>query len=223
MTTRGVVGVCGVRADDARRALSPQDERTLTAILDQTAIAIDRSLLVERIRSRAAALEENEKLRTTLLASLSHDLRTPLASITGAVTSLRQLRRQNAGGGPARTCSPRSRRRRGGSARFVANLLDMSRIEAGALEAAARFRRCRRGRARRGRARAQGAFPGTKIATSLAPDLPPIRGDANLLEQVLFNLLDNAQKYGGGSAARPCAAARRRRTSSSPSPTKARA
>jgi two-component system sensor histidine kinase KdpD len=62
----------------------------LISILEQTAIAIDRSLLVVE-SVKAAALEENEKLRTTLLASLSHDPRTPLASITGAVTSLRQL------------------------------------------------------------------------------------------------------------------------------------
>ena len=53
--------------------MSPEDERALTAMLEQTAIAIDRSLLVgEAVRS--AALEENEKLRTTLLSSLSHDL-----------------------------------------------------------------------------------------------------------------------------------------------------
>ncbi len=90
VTPRGVVGVCGIEPKNASEPFSSQDDRTLTSILDQTAIAIDRSLLVgESIR--AAALEENEKLRTTLLSSLSHDLRTPLASITGAVTSLREL------------------------------------------------------------------------------------------------------------------------------------
>ena len=98
---------------------------------EQTAIAIDRSLLVKD-SVKTAALEENEKLRTTLLASLSHDLRTPLASITGAVTTLRQF---------GETMAPAQRQDLLASieeeaarlTRFVANLLDMSRIEAGAL------------------------------------------------------------------------------------------
>ena len=89
-TPRGVVGVCGFQPKSPQEPVSPEDERALTAMLEQTAIAIDRSLLVgEAVRS--AALEQNEKLRTTLLSSLSHDLRTPLSSITGAVTTLRQL------------------------------------------------------------------------------------------------------------------------------------
>ncbi len=146
---------------------------------------------------KAAALEENEKLRTMLLASLSHDLRTPLASITGAVTSLLQLGDK----------IPENDRRdllisieeeAGRLSRFVVNLLDMSRIESGALsprrelvDVADVIRgavdRCRK------------VFPGQQISLSIARDLPPIRGDLNLLGQVLFNLLDNAQKYGGDS------------------------
>ena len=84
--------------------------------------------------------------------------------------------------------------------RFVANLLDMSRIEAGAL----RPRRDYVDVAEVVRAaveRARKVFPDQQIATNLARDLPFIKGDANLLEQVLFNLLDNAQKYGGGAGA----------------------
>ncbi len=197
VTPRGVVGVCGVQPKRGDEPISPQDDRTLSSILDQTAIAIDRAQLMEH-SIRAAALEENEKLRTTLLSSLSHDLRTPLASITGAVTSLREL-------GDKMSASDRQdllasiEEEAGRLSRFVKNLLDMSRIEAGALE----VRRdwvdvadAVRGAAQRARK----AFAETKIAISVAPNLPFIRADANLLQQVLFNLLDNANKYGGGAA-----------------------
>jgi len=198
ITPRGVVAVCGFEPRTKDRPISPEDERALTAILEQTAIAIDRSKLIGEA-VRAAALEDNERLRTTLLASLSHDLRTPLASITGAVTTLRQL-------GDQMTSAERQdllvsiEEEAGRLTRFVVNLLDMSRIESGAMTVKRDFvdvadivrtsvERCRR------------AFPNFAIETSLARDLPFMRGDANLLEQVLFNLLDNAQKYGGEEGA----------------------
>lgn len=197
-TTRGVVGVCGFEPKMSAEPLSAQDERMLTAILEQTAIAIDRSLLVDE-SVKAAALEESEKLRTTLLASLSHDLRTPIASITGAVTSLRQL------GDKMPVADRRDllvsiEEEAGRLSRFVTNLLDMSRIESGALAprrdivdvtevVRAAVARCKK------------IFPDQKTAVSLAADLPAIRGDANLLGQVLFNLLDNAHKYGGAAGA----------------------
>lgn len=198
VTPRGVVGVCGIEPKNVSEPFSPQDDRTLTSILDQTAIAIDRSLLVgESIR--AAALEENEKLRITLLSSLSHDLRTPLASITGAVTSLREL---------GDKMSPQDRQdllasieeESGRLTRFVKNLLDMSRIEAGALEVRRDWVDVADA-VRSAKERARKTFPNQKVALSVAPNLPFIRGDANLLQQVLFNVLDNAHKYGGGSDA----------------------
>ena len=195
-TTRGVLGVCGLSPNNRETPFSVEAENTLAAILEQTAIAIDRSVLV-REAVRIAAIEENERLRTTLLASLSHDLRTPLASITGAVSTLRQLGHR----------MPEAERQdllvsieeeAGRLSRFVANLLEMSRIESGALKVrndwvdVADVIRAAAERARK-------ILPGANPTLSMAPNLPPMRGDANLLEQVLFNLLDNAQKYGGGA------------------------
>ena len=194
VTPRGVVGVCGFEPADPATPISPEHESALGLILEQAANAIDRSTLANEA-VKTAALVENEKLRTTLLASLSHDLRTPLAAITGAVTTLRQF-------GDAFTQDQRRdllasiEEEAGRMSRFVANLLDMSRIEAGALKPkrdlidVAEVIRAAVERAKK-------AFPERPVSVSLARDLPEIRADANLLEQVLFNLMDNAQKYGG--------------------------
>jgi len=198
LSPRGAVGVCGFTPKAPDAPLAPEQERELTALMEQMALAIDRSLLIGEA-VRAAALEDNEKLRTTLLSSLSHDLRTPLSSITGAVTTLRQF-------GPQMSEADREdllasiEEEAARLSRFVANLLDMSRIESGALK----LRRdviepseCVRAAAERSRK----AFPRFRIETSLARALPFIQGDAQMLEQVLFNLLDNAHKYGGDGGA----------------------
>jgi len=194
MAVGGAVAVCGFEPISRDAPMSPQDERAIAAILDQTAIALDRARLSQEA-IRAASLAENEKVRDALLTSLSHDLRTPLASISGAASSLRDLGdRMSATDRADLLASIEEETAR--LSRFVANLLDMSRIEAGELrmrrEAVdvsevvhAAIERCRK------------AFPQAAIRASLAPGLPPVRGDARLLEQVVFNLLDNAQKYGG--------------------------
>ena len=197
-TPRGVVGVCGFEPKSAKDPMTPEDERALNAILEQTALAIDRALLVSEA-VRTAALEDNEKLRTTLLASLSHDLRTPLSSITGAVTTLRHL-------GDKMSVAEQQdllaaiEEEAARLSRFVANLLDMSRIESGAIKVRedyldpADIIRTAVERVRK-------VFAEFPVDMSLARDLPFIRGDADLLEQVLFNLLDNAHKYGGEAGA----------------------
>ena len=198
VTPRGPVGALGFEPMARGEAPTPEFERALNAILEQTALAVDRSLLIGEA-VRAAALEDNEKLRTTLLASLSHDLRTPLASIAGAVSTLRQLRDKLS---PAKADelleSVEEETER--LTRFIANLLDMSRIESGALKVKQDYvdiADCIRAAVERGKK----SFGGSSVETSVAADLPYIRGDAHLLEQVLFNLLDNAHKYGGGAGA----------------------
>ncbi|MBT9373307.1 sensor histidine kinase KdpD [Rhizobium sp. CSW-27] len=190
----GVVGVCGV--ETAGAVLDLHEERVLAAILDQTTLALDRARLLKESVAQAARLE-GERYREALLSSLSHDLKTPLATITGAVTSLRELGgRMDA---ESRDDLLQSIEEEGSRLnRFVANLLDMTRVEAGTLKpsqdwvdvadvvqsAVERIRR---------------QAPGHAIETGIAADLPLIEADGVLLGQVLFNLLDNAVKYGGDS------------------------
>ena len=198
IAARGPIAVCGFEPHSADEPITAEDERALTAILDQTAIALDRALLA-REAVNAATMQENEKVRDALLDSLSHDLRTPLASIAGAATSLRAL---------GDKMSPSERLELLSSieeetarlARFVANLLDMSRIEAGGLKVnrdLVDVADVVQGAVERSRK----AFPKQPVKVSLAANLPFVRGDDKLLEQVLFNLLDNAHKYAGDTGA----------------------
>ncbi|MCF6371225.1 sensor histidine kinase [Rhizobium halophilum] len=187
----GIVGVCGI---EHREDLDLNAERALTAILDQTAIALDRARLAEETVQQAARLE-GERYREALLSSISHDLRTPLATITGAVTGLRQL-------GERMTAENRDdllqsiEEESGRMSRFIANLLDMSRIEAGTLKPKQEWMDVT-DVVQSAVERTRKYAPGRLIETGIAPDLPLIRGDSVLLSQVLFNLLDNAVKYGG--------------------------
>jgi two-component system sensor histidine kinase KdpD len=198
LAARGAIAVCGFEPHSADQPINAEDERALTAILGLTAIALDRALLA-REAVNAATMQENEKVRDALLDSLSHDLRTPLSSIAGAASSLRAL---------GDKMSPDERvellssieDETGRLARFVANLLDMSRIEAGGLKVArdlVSIADVVQGAVDRSRK----AFPGEPVRVSLAPNLPFVRGDDKLLEQVLFNLLDNAHKYAGEAGA----------------------
>lgn len=188
------LGVAGLIMGPRDVPLGPDEERTWVALLDQAAIAMDRARL-NRESALASVAREGEKVQAALLSSLSHDLRTPLASITGAVTSLRQL-------GDKMSAASRDdlllsiEEEAGRLNRFVANLFDMTRIEAGMMKA------------RRepidlaaiidaSAIRARKLHPDLVIDLSIEADLPKALGDAAMLEQVLFNLLDNARKYGG--------------------------
>jgi two-component system, OmpR family, sensor histidine kinase KdpD len=198
LAARGAIAVCGFEPHSTDEPITAEDERALTAILDLTAIALDRSLLA-RESVNAATMQENEKVRDALLDSLSHDLRTPLSSIAGAASSLRALGDKMS---PAERIELLSsiEEETGRLARFVANLLDMSRIEAGGLKVnrdLVSIADVVQGAVERSRK----AFPGDPARVSLAPNLPFVRGDDKLLEQVVFNLLDNAHKYAGDRGA----------------------
>jgi two-component system sensor histidine kinase KdpD len=188
----GIVGVCGYRF--AQGPLDSAEQRIFEATIHQTAIAIDRAELSRTIVDQAAKLA-GDRFRSALLSSISHDLKTPLATITGAVSSLKELgERMSAESRRDLLASIEEEAER--LTRFLGNLLDMTRIEAGTLEAKAEWIDVRE-IIHQTIERALKYFAEAKIETSLAHDLPLIKGDSVLLGQVLFNLIDNAVKYGG--------------------------
>jgi two-component system, OmpR family, sensor histidine kinase KdpD len=191
-TGRGAVGVVGIDSDRPGPLLSPDQRRLLDALADQTALAIERVNLADDL-DRARIVAETDRLRSALLTSLSHDLRTPLASILGSATSL-----DSYGGrlderttkeliGTIREEAERLNR-------FIANLLDMTRLESGAIEPRIAPHDLAElvGSALE---RASKILAWHRVALDLPADLPMLELDPVLFEQVLFNLLDNAAKY----------------------------
>jgi two-component system, OmpR family, sensor histidine kinase KdpD len=191
-TGGGKVGVLGLQRPDDKTLFTPDERRLLDALNDQTALAIERARLVEQV-DEAKVVAEADKLRVAMLTSLSHDLRTPLASILGAATSLLA----NLGlYDRARTEELLTTIREEGERldRFVGNLLDMSRLEAGALGVKTQWTDTAEiveGALKRLARRLSGHL----IVQELARDLPFAKADPLLLEQALVNLLDNAAKY----------------------------
>jgi two-component system sensor histidine kinase KdpD len=195
---KGSIGAVGIDPGDADDAMSDAVIATIQSFVEQAAVAIERITLVEQA-SKAETAAEGERLRAALLSSISHDLRTPLASILGSVTSLRTL-------GDRMSKSDRNEllatieEEASRLSRFVSNLLDMTRLEAGAIDIRHDWVDVRDVVASAVE-RARKSFPQRKINTTIPDKLPLIRGDAALLEQVLFNLLDNAHKYSGPGSA----------------------
>ncbi|UTD30013.1 sensor histidine kinase KdpD [Bradyrhizobium sp. WD16] len=191
-TGRGAIGVVGIDSDRPGALLTPDERRLLDALIDQGALAIERVRLVEDIDQVKRAIEA-DRLRSALLTSISHDLKTPLSAVLGSAGALRDLGDKL---GPAEradllgTIIDEAERLN----RFIANLLDMTKLESGAVTPNAAphdmheivstaLRRAGRILARH------------KIELKLAADLPMVAVDAVLFEQVIFNLLDNAAKY----------------------------
>lgn len=189
-TARGVVGALGLARDDGQPPVGRGREALLDTILDQVALALERQQLAGEV-AEVARLREQERLRGALLASLSHDLRTPLTSILAAAA---QLRREG-GRDDAMLDTLDAEARR--LDRYVANLLDMVRIEAGALrlrpepvdltDAVAAVLRD---------LRPDATAPAVHV--EVAPDLPLVRLDPTLLHHCLLNLVDNALRHGAG-------------------------
>ncbi|WP_370677701.1 ATP-binding protein [Pleomorphomonas sp. PLEO] len=190
---RRPVGVLGVEVDH-EGALDDDEVALLHALAEQAASAIDRAAL-SREADRARTEAETERVRNTLLASISHDFRTPLASILGASTSLIDFGdrlRPDQRADLLSSIREESERLDG----MVRNLLSMTRLEAGALDLRKDWvdigeileRLVDQGR-RRGM--------GGKIKLAVAQGLPLVRADASLIEQALANVVANAARHGG--------------------------
>jgi two-component system sensor histidine kinase KdpD len=191
-TARGVLGVIGVAPGDQPRRLSAAQRRLFDAFASLAATAIERAQLADAARS-AQLHAETEKLQTALLNSISHDLRTPLVSITGALTSLEQD--GAALDEPTRQALIENAREETDRLnRLVGNLLDMTRLEAGALHIV---------RTPSDIEDAIGSalelldrpLEGRTVRVDVPPDVPLVPMDFMLIVQVLFNLIDNALKY----------------------------
>ena len=187
-TVRGQLGVLGVRAAPERPVDGPTLQ-TLSALADQAGVALERVRLANEA-ARSAAMDETQKLRTALLNSLSHDLRTPLTGIRGAAETL-QLgwERMDTAGREDLLASIQEDTAR--MTRFLGNIMDLTRLESGAIQprlAATPLPELIDAAVAR--------VPGLDtVAIRLADGLPAARADAALLEQVLVNVLDNAQRY----------------------------
>jgi two-component system sensor histidine kinase KdpD len=191
-TGRGAVGVMGIDSDKPGPLLTTDQRRLLDALRDQGALAIERVRLVEEM-DRVERAAETERLRSALLTSISHDLKTPLASILGAAGALRDLGERLSDAEKTdllATIIDESERLN----RFIANLLDMTKLESGAITPNVALHDLGEivGSALR---RASRILSRHHIELELASDLPMLELDAVLFEQVLFNLLDNAAKY----------------------------
>ncbi|MEI6775895.1 MAG: sensor histidine kinase KdpD [Chloroflexales bacterium] len=197
--SRATVGVVGLRPANHQRFLSPEQVHLLETFISQTALAIERATLAEEA-AHATVAAETERLRSALLSSVSHDLRTPLAIIAGSLTSLAQ------GGDDldsatraelVQTASEESQRLN----RLLSNLLEMTRLEAGAVHVRKEWQPLEEvvgvavARVAQGET-LPGRLPGEhSLRINLPPDLPLIPLDGILIEQVLVNLLDNAVKH----------------------------
>jgi two-component system sensor histidine kinase KdpD len=194
-TGRGAIGVVGIDSDKPGPLLTPDQRRLLDALIDQGALAIERVFLVEDV-DRAKRTIEADRLRSALLTSISHDLKTPLAAVLGAAGALRDLSSALTDAEKAdllATIIDESERLN----RFIANLLDMTKLESGAIVPNATLHDLGEiiGSALR---RASKILARHRVELDLAPGLPMLNLDAVLFEQTLFNLLDNAAKYSPG-------------------------
>ena len=190
----GVIGVLGVRAADPVRFEDPTLLQLLETFAGQAALALERAQLAERAQREEVEVEA-ERLRTALLSSLSHDMRTPLGAITGAASSLLDA----SGGTPLREPARRELLQSildeaNRMNRLIGNLLDMIRLESGALQVHKEWQPLEEpvGVALIRLAERLKEHP---VHVSLPPDLPLVPMDGVLIEQVFVNLLENAAKY----------------------------
>lgn len=197
-TTHGTVGVLGAKPTSQGDLLAPEQRQFLDAYANLAALAIERAQLDEQA-SQAQVLRATEKLQTALLNSISHDLRTPLASISGALDSLTEAEQEGDSlihlDRPARLDLLENAREQAGRLnRLVGNLLEMTRLDAGVIK----LNRMESdipdiiGAALASMKEHLASHP---ICVAAPADLPAVQIDFVLIEQVLVNLLENAAKF----------------------------
>jgi two-component system sensor histidine kinase KdpD len=186
-----VFGVLGIPLTDPGEFRDPARRRLLEALAGQTAVALERLDLAEQAR-RTEVEVEAERLRGSLLSSLSRDMRTPLASMEGAASRL--LQEEQLDPNTRRELATMIVQESHQMGRLVANLLNMIRLESGALQVQKEWQLLSDvfGVAL---LRAEEQLAAHPITTHFAPDLPLVPVDEILLEQVFVNLLDNAAKH----------------------------
>lgn len=194
--SRETIGVLSLAPRNAGRLRDPGQFLLLETFANQIALALERATLVEQAHEAHLRME-TERLRSSLLSSISHDLRTPLATITLAASSLLW----RTGG-----LDPESQRELEESiydeserlARLVDNLLNMTRLESGIQ--ARKVSQPLEDVVGAALARLERRLHGRSLTTSFPDDLPLVLIDDVLIEQVLINLLDNAIKYTGSES-----------------------
>jgi two-component system sensor histidine kinase KdpD len=191
-TSGRVVGVMGMKMENGAELLAPDRRRLLEAYSSQAALAIERVYLAQKAE-QAQLLQATDRLERSLLNSISHDLRTPLSSITGALSSLR-YEGNTPDGESRRELIELAWEEAERMDRFVRNLLDITRLEAGALKIKKEpydvqdlLGSCL--------ASLEPRLKGRKIEVNLPPSLPLVPMDSVLMAQVIMNVLDNALKY----------------------------
>src|SRR2546428_423935 len=190
-SSRGVVGVVGIRPAEPHAFDAPEQAHLLETFVSQVAGAVDRALLAEEAQTAQVRVEA-ERVRNALLSAVSHDLRTPLTAITGAASAaLEGEARIDAVTRRELLESIRDEAER--LNRLVNNLLDVTRLESGSLQLRREWIPVEE---LVGVALARLAKPlsDRKVTTRLPEDLPPVHVDGLLVEQVFINLLENATK-----------------------------
>ena len=189
MRTRGVLAI---RPAQQRWLLIPEQVQQLDTLARQIAIALERVHYVE-IAQQSLVQMESERLKSTLLAAISHDVRTPLTALIGLAESLQHakplLSAEQAEIAQAMTWQARQ------LSALVTNLLDMARLQDGGINLRKDWQSPQEVVGSSIRA-AQHALQGHIVQTDVPADLPLVEFDAALMERVFVNLLENAAKYG---------------------------
>ena len=191
LTSKGTVGVLGLYPSSNRQPMSPEQLHLLETFTNQTALAIERARLSEETE-RSQLQIETERMRNTLLSSVSHDLRTPLAAITGAASGMLQ-HKENLDV-HSRELAQIAYEEAERLNRLVGNLLDMTRLEGGGVRVEKEWQPLEEvvGTAL---VHLGAMLDDHPLTTHLPDDLPLVPIDGVLIEQVLVNLLENALKY----------------------------